>query len=403
MKSAFFDKLIDRMDRLDPQSIQTHFLKLARERGLLEMIFQSMQEGVMVIDGSGRLTYANRAAEQLMGFSLENAKGRPVSRFFHDVDWDLILAGDDSEWSKLVSREVEIAYPRRRILNFYVVPLAVGGSNGSDDGALMMFRDVTRDRDQEADLVESERIDAVKLLAAGVAHEIGNPLNALNIHLQLIERELGRLSGEAAEDLKELVQVARTEATRLDLIITQFLRAIRPAKPDPVMASVDDLVKETLGLLRHEIENRKVGVALDFSETPAVPVDRDQMKQAFFNVIRNAVQAMPDGGALTISLSVRDGFLAVSFRDTGVGIVPEEMGGLFEPYRTTKPDGSGLGLMIVQRIVQDHGGQIEIRSKPEEGTVVTLLLPLAERRVRLLKASRTDGSPPAREPNEDLE
>jgi signal transduction histidine kinase len=134
-----------------------------------------------------------------------------------------------------------------------------------------------------------------------------------------------------------------------------------------------------------------------------VPVDRDQMKQAFFNVIRNAVQAMPDGGALTISLSVRDGFLAVSFRDTGVGIVPEEMGGLFEPYRTTKPDGSGLGLMIVQRIVQDHGGQIEIRSKPEEGTVVTLLLPLAERRVRLLKASRTDGSPPAREPNEDLE
>jgi two-component system, sporulation sensor kinase E len=404
VKSGFLDRLIERLDRLDPKSVQIQFLRLAQERGLLEMIFQSIQEGVIVVSGSGKVTYANRAAENLIGFSLEKARGRPIARYLREIDWDRVLGVDEGEWSKLLTQEIEITYPQHRFVSFYVVPLHA--QEESERGAVVILRDVTGDRQQEASMMESERLNAVKLLAASVAHEIGNPLNALTIHLQLLDREIRQLAegapareggrrGRAAAGsppgnmgtLQELVEVARNEVSRLDMIIAQFLRAVRPAKPNFEPAKIDGLLEETLALLKQEVQNRRIEIEIDCqSPVPKLPIDRSQMKQAFFNLIRNAFQAMPDGGSLKISVTCNDSHMLIAFRDTGVGIKPEDFGRIFEPYHTTKPEGSGLGLMIVQRIVQDHGGQIEVVSKPGQGTVFTILLPLAERRVRLLKA-----------------
>lgn len=397
MKSGFLDKLLERLDKLDPESLQAHFVRLVQERGLLETIFQSIQEGVVVIDGTGKLTYANRAAEQLMGFSFDSAKGRPVERYLREIDWGRILELNSDESAGMLSREIEITYPEHRFVSFYIVPLP--DDDKRDRGAVAILRDVTRDRENETSMLESERLNAVKLLAAGVAHEIGNPLNALNIHLQLLDREIDHMrnaepgprdappsNGQQADELKELVQIAKNEVSRLDMIITQFLRAIRPSKPTLVPSRIDSLVKETLTLMKQEIQNRDIDVELDCSQAvPKIHVDRDQIKQAFFNVIKNAIQAMPDGGSLRITLSSSDEFLEVAFQDTGVGIDAEEFGNIFEPYHTTKASGSGLGLMIVQRIVQDHGGQIQVASKPDSGTCFTIHLPLAQRRMRLLK------------------
>ncbi len=396
MKSQFFDKLIERMDRVDPESLQIHFLRLAEERGLLETIFQSIQEGVLVIDGDGRLTYANRASGRLLGFDVSSAVGRPVRRHVRELAWDRILEFDDDELSKLITREIEITYPEHRFVSFYVVPLRQDGKG--DGGAVLILRDVTRDRLHEASVLESERLNAVKLLAAGVAHEIGNPLNALNIHLQLLDREIKALVGESGapvmldeadrKGLGELVDVARNEVSRLDLIITQFLRAIRPTTPRLAPSRIEKLVEEALTLLRHEVENRGIEIeVVSAGPLPEIKVDRDQIKQAFFNLIKNAFQAMPDGGALTITMRCGEEFLVIAFEDTGVGITREDFGRIFEPYHTTKATGSGLGLMIVQRIVQEHGGQIEVVSTPGKGTRFTIQLPLAERRMRLLEAS----------------
>lgn len=395
MKAGFLDKLIDRMDKLDPKSLQSHFLRLAQERGLLETIFQSIQEGIIVIDSAGKLTYANNAAEKLVGFSYEEVKGRPILRYLRDIDIDQLLDQGGSSWSKILSQEIEVTYPEHKFISFYMVPLQneeeEKSTKSSGNGAVIILRDVTRDRQQEATVLESERMNAVKLLAASVAHEIGNPLNALNIHLQLMEREIKALSDEEEEDkpqpedLSELVDVARTEVSRLDLIITQFLRAIRPSKPDLQPLAIDDLLKETLSLLRNEIENKSIMIELHCPDKlPDIQADPGQLKQAFFNIVKNAFQSMPDGGQLKVDCSSSDKYISVSFIDTGTGIKPEDMSRIFEPYHTTKEEGSGLGLMIVQRIIQEHGGQIEIASKENEGSCFTIRLPLAERRIRLL-------------------
>jgi len=383
MKSGFMDKLIDRLDRIDPKSLQTHFLRLAQEKGLIETIFQSIQEGIIVIDGSGKLTYANKAAEQLMGFSTESAQGRPVSNYLRNIDWNGILKFDEKEWTKLITREIEITYPEHKFVAFYVVPLSQ--AQNAEKGAVVILRDVTPDRAHETTVLESERINAIKLLAAGVAHEIGNPINALNIHLQLLDREIDRISKGDKRHLKELVGVAKNEMARLDLIVSQFLRAVRPAKPKFALYKIENILKETMSLLKQEILNRDIDVDVQCQESlPRTKVDKDQIKQVFVNIIRNAFQAMPDGGKLRISLSSSDKFVKVAFRDTGVGIKPEHLGHIFEPYYSTKSEGNGLGLMIVQRIVQDHGGRLEVLSKEDEGAVFTIFLPLGERRVRLL-------------------
>ncbi len=393
MKPGFLDKLIARLNRLDPESVQTHFLQLAKEKGLLETVFQSIQEGVLVVDGRGRISYANRAAGKLIGFAHEEVIGKPMARYLRDLDWDRVLSLDTGEWAKMASHEIEVTYPEHRILTFYVVPLPSGDTN--ERGAVIILRDITRDRQHEASLLESERLNAVRLLAAGVAHEIGNPLNALTIHLQLLERELKRLDSGRRDSLLELAGIARTEVTRLDMIITQFLRAIRPARPTLAPLSVLAVLKETLALLKDEIANRNVHVELECPDTlPTLRIDKDQIKQAFFNIIRNGMQAMADGGLLRITVAESNHYVGIAFRDNGSGIALEDFTRIFEPYHTTKKEGSGLGLMIVQRIIQDHGGRIDVHSEPGKGTTFTVFLPLDERRVRLLKAP----SRPAPEP-----
>lgn len=396
MKSVFLEKLIDRIDRVDPESLQTHFLHLARERGLLEMIFQALQEGVLVLDAMGRLSYANRSAGQMLGFQPDSVVGKPVTRFMDEFDWDHILDHDSEEWSRLITREIELHRPEHRIVNFYVVPLT--SEDTHDSGAVVILRDITRERLQEASVLQSERTNAIQLLAAGVAHEIGNPLNALNIHLQLLDREIQTLRdqvdskdisadevlGDDMRNLHELVDVARSEVSRLDLIITQFLRAIRPSQPKLEPVRIERLLEESLNLLRHEVQNREIPIDITApSGVPEIQVDPAQIKQVFFNIIKNAFQAMPDGGALQIEIRQEQAFLCIAFRDSGVGIDPEALGRVFEPYHTTKSTGSGLGLMIVQRIVQDHGGHLELMSKPEEGTQISIYLPYAGRRMRL--------------------
>jgi signal transduction histidine kinase len=308
-----------------------------------------------------------------------------------------------------VRLEFEVHYPRPRFLLLYAASLDAEATGGS--GVALILHDATEARQKTFEAIESERLQALTLLAASVAHEIGNPLNALHIHLQLMERELKKLqtasapparpgakprsqnlaaeadAAESAARLQQYLAVAKGEINRLDYIVTQFLHAIRPAPPQLKPASLNDVVEKTLDLLRPELDNRGLQVKMKPGRhLPWAPIDSTQIQQVLVNLIKNAMQAMTKGGTLTLQTGEGSAGIWFSVSDTGGGIPQEQINRIFEPFYTTKKKGTGLGLMIVQRIVRAHGGRIDLESHVGRGTTFRIWLPLHESKPRLLEA-----------------
>jgi two-component system, sporulation sensor kinase E len=408
VKAGFLEKLIERLGRIGPEEVQNYFLRLAQEKGFLETVFNAIQEGIIVTDSKGRITYLNDAAGELFGLRASDAIGKRLDERVRGLDWESL-----TQSSGPVSRDMEIFYPANRFLNFYIVPLMIehretgekidkkattdAGSESLPDGQneqvghAIILRDITESRRSAQQIIESERLNALTLLAAGVAHEIGNPLNSLHIHLQLMQRQADKLDRAARGELQESIDIARSEVNRLDSIVTQFLRAIRPSKPELHPENVNTIVEETLRFFTPEIQDRDIVVEQELrSDLPLLQIDRDQMKQAFYNVIKNSLQAMKRRGTLRIRTDRDDTHALISFMDTGSGMSPENLGRVFEPYFTTKPSGTGLGLLIVRRIVREHGGELSIESSEGKGLTLTIRLPYIDKRVRMLEAGDSE-------------
>jgi signal transduction histidine kinase len=396
MKSGFLDKLIERLGRIGPEDVQNYLLQLAQEKGLIETVFNAIQEGIIVTDANGRITYVNEAACELFGLEADNSIGKRLDERVRGLDWKSLSQSEGA-----VSRDMEIFYPANRFLNFYIVPLlierreSVAGSHKAEPvGHAIILRDITESRRSTEKTIESERFNALTLLAAGVAHEIGNPLNSLHIHLQLMERKIRRLDGKVKEELQEAIAISRAEITRLDSIVTQFLQAIRPSKPILHPENVNAIVEEALRFFAPEIADRDIVVEPELRpDLPPIELDRDQMKQAFYNVIKNSFEAMKRRGILRIRTDMDATHVNISFTDTGGGMSAESLSRVFEPYFTTKSSGSGLGLLIVRRIVREHGGEMAIESNEGKGLTLTIRLPYLDKRVRMLEAgtSKAEG------------
>ena len=374
-RKSFTDRFIERVDAIDGTSLQAYLLRLNKDKGFFATILNAVDEGILVIDRTLHIRYHNKKAQELLGLPDDLSRIR-LSHFIRDVDWRMVLQLDVEEWTRILREELEIFYPDHRFLQMYLVPQELN----NETCALVILRDITAARAKSQQDLADGTAKAVSLLAAGVAHEIGNPLNSLYLNLQIVEQDLTEYATPQLADAAGMVAACRQEVERLDNIIHQFLHAIRPGNPQFSAIETAAVIRETLQFMHQEFELRNVSVNLNTPEAlPLVMGDAAQLKQAFYNILKNSVQAIGDMGRIDISCTYDENFVNVVFCDNGCGVTPEQLKEMFDPFKTFKAGGSGLGMMIIQRIFNEHHALFSVCSNPGGGMQFSVRFPRQNR------------------------
>ncbi len=381
---GFVRRALEKLSKLDSEQLEQLLQTVAAENERLAVVLDSMNDGVLVTDEEHRLILVNKAAERLIPLASGRIIGdRPL--------WDVIADQDISDFvyttlendESVTDQEFALDHGgTTRILSCSLIPLVQAGHIR---GNILQLVDISEKRGREARLRRAESLASLTTLAAGVAHEIKNPLGSIGIHNQLIQKLVARLDSEEAERINSYLTVIDEEIERLNRIVVDFLFAVRPMDTKLEDGDLNTLISDLLGFVQYELEQAGIEVVRDLDEDlPQLKLDPKYLKQAMMNLVKNAISAMPDGGMLRVSTQTRGDQVLLRISDNGVGMNPEVRDKIFEPYFTTKDFGSGIGLTLVYKVVKEHMGDISVISKEGHGTTFTITLPLPQREQHLL-------------------
>jgi two-component system, NtrC family, sensor histidine kinase PilS len=346
-------------------------------------VIQSISSGLLTVDLGGAITSANLAGLEILGRPEEELVGSPIhqSGLFTAQQWREATAA--SERTGRMRSEVELVRDKEsRYIGFSISPLTDAERN--HQGYIVIFQDLTRWRRMQEELRIKDRMVAVGELAAGLAHEIGNPLAAISGSVQMLS---GSLDSDPAQ--RKLLDILLKESHRLDRTIKGFLRFARPRERSSVSFDIARLLAENFELLKNSeevSERHRLELELD-PPSARLFADPDQVSQIFWNLARNSLRAMPEGGTLrVVGRHFGGDWYRLQVIDSGRGMTEEQRTNLFHPFQSFFDGGTGIGMAIVYRIVQDHGGRLRVDSHPGSGTTITVELPTAESTVTLVSA-----------------
>jgi two-component system sensor histidine kinase HydH len=336
-----------------------------------DQVVASLPVGLIATDKDGRIAFYNSAAEGITGLDLAQARGKEsdtvLPRHLCGLKESLELGESISE------KEMECEFTENKI-----VPVSISASkiiNEEDQfvGQVLIIRDLGEVRRLQDEIRRTEKLAAIGGLAAGVAHEIRNPLSSIKGIASYYKDKFE----DGSED-KEMAGVMIEEVDRLSRVISELLEFARPTKLNLKPSNLNELLKHSARLIEQEATAKNVQVQMDLNpDSVRADVDPDRLTQCFLNLYLNALQVMENGGQLTIRSSTRgDDSVVIDIKDNGAGISPDDLGKIFDPYYTTKPKGTGLGLPIVHKIIEAHQGQVKVRSTVGQGTVFSIILPL---------------------------
>jgi two-component system sensor histidine kinase PilS (NtrC family) len=354
---------------------------LATLRAVHERIVESIRSGLITTDLDGNIYTFNTAASEITGYRVDQVQSHPISELFGDIRQQIDLSLEAAGGGEPLPRfEADLTTPDGFAVRIgFSVMLLLSETNDAT-GLIITFQDLTEIRSMEESVRRKDRLAAVGRVAAGLAHEIRNPLGAMRGAIQVLDSSTEPESTQAS-----LMDIILKESDRLNSIITNFLNYARPAAGEFAETDVAETIRDTLTLLKHSPDVREDHVLnADLPVTPIlISADAAQLKQIFWNLARNAIQAMPGGGELRFGLeTIPNNRIRITFSDTGQGMSQDQVEQLFEPFSNSTSGGTGLGLSIVYQIVKDHNGVINVRSREGQGTTITVDLPREHRRAR---------------------
>lgn len=395
-------RLAQKVAKLSNEQVESLLDMVLEENETLDAVMESLNTGLLICDKAGNLLLTNKTAERLLPFnatrvSLAEQRGMttPVWNIIADSDISAFLRSVYEKPKNQTSEEftLETAGGSVRIIVVTALPLV---QKKRVTGTLIQIEDVTDARNQQTLLRRMESLASLTNLAASVAHEIKNPLGAISIHIQLIQKALKRAregDGMLPDEkfVEKYLDVVNEEIDRLNRIIVDFLFAVRPiqAKLEPV--NPNEIIISLMEFMKPEFEKADVDLKLELLDKPPnLMLDVALFKQVIMNLAQNAVAAMKTGGLLGINTQIKNDHFIITVADTGEGMDEQTCSRIFEPYFTTKANGTGLGLTMVYKIIKESAGEIDVRSFPGEGTIFTISLPIPQKERRSIEY---DGDP----------